>query len=180
NVHEGRVLVETARRTQRIVQHGTQSRSMSNWAKVAEVVRSGHYGPLKVARGLCYKRRGSIGFKPTGKPPAGLDFNMWLGPAPEQDYHANLVHYNWHWFWDFGNGDLGNQGVHQMDIARWGISNATLPKSVVSAGGRLGYKDQGQTANTQVCVFDFGETQLVFEVRGLVPRNEITDLFHFE
>lgn len=180
NVREGRILVETARRYERIVQHGTQGRSSSTWARVAEVIRSGHYGPLRVARGLCYKRRGSIGNRPTTKSPADLDFNLWLGPAQEQPYHANLVHYNWHWFWDFGNGDLGNQGVHQMDVARWGIPDGKLPKSVISVGGRLGYSDQGETANTQLAVFDYGETQLIFEVRGLVKRNEITDMFHFD
>ncbi len=180
NVHEGRILVETARRHGRIVQHGTQSRSSSGWAKTIAAVKSGTYGPLKVARGLCYKRRTSIGFKQPKTPPSELDFNIWLGPAPEQPYHENLVHYNWHWFWDTGNGDIGNQGVHEMDLARWGIDGATLPRSVISLGGRFGYKDQGQTANTQIAVFDFGPTQLIFEVRGLVPKNTISSYFHFE
>jgi predicted dehydrogenase len=180
NVHEGRVLVQAARRHNRIVQHGTQSRSDGTWNRIANVIKAGHYGPLKVARGVCYKRRDSIGFKGTASPPSELDFNLWLGPATEQPYHENLVHYNWHWFWDFGNGDIGNQGVHQMDIARWGIPGATLPKSVLCVGGRFGYEDQGETPNTQVAVFDYGETQLIFEVRGLVPKNHITDMFHFE
>ncbi|HUG93086.1 MAG TPA: Gfo/Idh/MocA family oxidoreductase [Planctomycetaceae bacterium] len=180
NVHEGRVLVEAARKHDRIVQHGTQSRSDGRWNRIAEVINGGHFGPLKVARGVCYKRRDSIGVKQPASPPDELDFNLWLGPAAEQPFHANLVHYNWHWFWDFGNGDIGNQGVHQMDIARWGIPGATLPKSVVCVGGRFGYEDQGETANTQVAVFDYGDTQLIFEVRGLVPKNHITDLFHFE
>jgi predicted dehydrogenase len=180
NVHEGRVLVQAARKHDRIVQHGTQSRSSGRWTQIAGAIRSGHYGKLKVARGVCYKKRDSIGFKESGSPPDSIDFNLWLGPAPEQDYHENLVHYNWHWFWDFGNGDIGNQGVHQMDIARWGIPEATLPKSVMCVGGRFGYEDQGQTPNTQVAVFDYGDTKLIFEVRGLVPKNHITDMFHFE
>ena len=96
-------------------------------------------------------------------PPEQLAFDIWLGPAPQQPYHANLVHYNWHWFWDFGNGDIGNQGVHQMDIARWLIpaasssahgASATFPKTVMSLGGRFGYHDQGQTPNTQISVMD--------------------------
>jgi hypothetical protein len=99
--------------------------------------------------------------------PGGVDFNVWLGPAAERQFHGNLVHYNWHWFWDFGNGDIGNQGVHQMDIARWMIPNATLPKSVISIGGRLGYKDQGETPNTQITLMDYGDSLLIFEVRGL-------------
>lgn len=173
NVHEGRIAVEAARKFNRIVQHGTQSRSSSEWANIAELVKSGKYGKLLVSRGLCYKdggtggsTRADIGVKPTKEPPANLDFNLWLGPAKDQPYHENLVHYRWHWFWDFGNGDMGNQGVHQMDIARWLIPGATLPKSVMAFGGRLGFKDQGQTACSQVCVFDYGETQLVFETRG--------------
>ncbi|MGZ3337981.1 MAG: Gfo/Idh/MocA family oxidoreductase [Isosphaeraceae bacterium] len=172
NIHEGRIAVEAARRYQRIVQHGTQSRSSKEWALAAAAVRSGKLGKLLVSRALCYKPRGSIDFKPVTSPPAEVDFNIWLGPAPQQPFHANLVHYNWHWFWDFGNGDIGNQGVHQMDIARWLIpgsdgSGATYPKSVLSLGGRFGYRDQGQTANTQISVMDFGDAQLIFEVRGL-------------
>ncbi len=172
NVHEGRVAVEAARRYKRIVQHGTQSRSSRDWARAVEVIQSGHLGKLLVSRALCYKSRESIGQKPTASPPEQVAFDLWLGPAPNQPYHANLVHYNWHWFWDFGNGDIGNQGVHQMDIARWMIagangSSATYPKSVQSLGGRFGYKDQGETPNTQISVMDFGDTQLIFEVRGL-------------
>ena len=175
NVREGRIAVEAARKHDRIVQHGTQSRASKDWARLAEVVKSGKLGKLLVSYGLCYKTRNSIGEKPTAPPPKEVDFGLWLGPAAEQPHHANLVHYNWHWFWDFGNGDIGNQGVHQMDIARWMIPGATLPTSVVSYGGRYGYKDQGQTPNTQIAVFTFPDTdtKLVFEVRGLK-----TDEFH--
>jgi len=157
------------------VQHGTQSRSDAGWAGAVEFIKSGKAGKLLVARGLCYNPRDSIGFQKPETPPSELDFNLWLGPAPEQPFHKNLVHYNWHWFWDTGNGDIGNQGVHQMDIARWGIPGATLPKSVISLGGRFGYEDQGQTANTQIAICDYGDTQLVFEVRGLK-----SDKFHGE
>ncbi len=172
NVHEGRVAVEAARRYKRIVQHGTQSRSSTRWAEAVEAIRTGQLGKLLVSRALCYKPRESIGEKPVTTPPKEVDFNIWLGPAPEQPFHANLVHYNWHWFWDFGNGDIGNQGVHQMDIARWLIpasqsTSATYPRSVISVGGRFGYRDQGQTANTQIAVMDYGDSQLIFEVRGL-------------
>lgn len=180
NVHEGRIAVEMARKHQRIVQHGTQSRSSGSWDNITAVARSGHYGDLKVARAFCYKNRGSIGMKDVSDPPKELDFNIWLGPAPKQPFHGNLVHYNWHWFWGTGNGDIGNQGVHQMDIARWGIKGATLPKSVVSVGGRFGYTDQGQTANTQISIMDFGGPQLIFEVRGLpTPDRLVTNRFEF-
>jgi predicted dehydrogenase len=184
NVHEGRVILDAARQHNRIVQHGTQSRSDSHWAELAAAVQNGTYGKLLVSRALCYKPRGSIGYKPNTTPPEQVDFNLWLGPAPEQPFHANLVHYNWHWFWDFGCGDIGNQGVHQMDIARWIIPGATLPKTVQSLGGRFGYSDQGQTPNTQLTLMDFGDTQLIFEVRGLKTDGylgeKIGNIAHFE
>jgi predicted dehydrogenase len=189
NVHEGRIAVDTACKYNRIVQHGTQSRSGS-WAMMPELVKSGKYGKLLISRGLCYKpgsghsTRGDIGFQLVGTPPSELDFNLWLGPAPEQPFHANLVHYRWHWFWDFGNGDIGNQGVHEMDRARWAIPGATLPRSAFSLGGRIGFKDQGQTASTQIAVFDYGETQLIFEVRGLKSQaylgEDVGNILHFE
>jgi predicted dehydrogenase len=184
NLHEGRVAVEAARRYERIVQHGTQRRSSKSWAEVAAVIRSGKLGRLLVARGINYKPRGPIGFKQPGPAPREVDFNLWLGPAPEQPYHGNLVHYNWHWFWDFGNGDIGNQGVHHMDVARWCIPGATLPRSVLSLGGRFGSGDQGQTPNTLMTVFDYGETQLLFEVRGLLTdayqHERMGNVFHLE
>jgi predicted dehydrogenase len=184
NIHEGRVAVETARKYNRVVQHGTQNRSSAGKARVMELIQSGQFGKLLVARGLCYKPRGSISVKPPTEAPKEVDFNIWLGPAAERPFHANLVHYNWHWFWDFGNGDIGNQGVHEMDIARWSIAGATLPKSVISLGGRFGYTDQGETPNTQVAVFDYGETQLIFEVRGLKTGRyygqTVGNTFHFE
>jgi len=180
NVREGRILADLARKHKRIVQHGTQSRSSGGWAKKAAEIAAGKHGKLLVSRGTCFKRRKSIGFKKTEQPPSHVDFNIWLGPAPEQPFHRNLVHYNWHWFWDFGNGDIGNQGVHQMDIARWMIPGATLPKSVVSLGGRFGYTDQGQTPNTQIAVFDYGDALLVFEVRGLPTKGGVGNTQHFD
>jgi len=167
DVREGRVAVEAARKYDRIVQHGTQNRSSAAWDRVMQAIASGKYGKLQVARALCYKKRDSIGIKPDGTPPPELDYNLWQGPAQEHAFNLNYVHYNWHWFWDFGNGDIGNQGVHEMDKARWMIPGATLPKTVVSLGGRFGYADQGQTPNTQVAVLDYGDSQIIFEVRGL-------------
>ncbi len=191
NVHEGRVAVQAARKNKRIVQHGTQNRSSQQWADLAALAASGKLGKLLVSRGLCYKdggtggsTRGDIGHKPAKAAPSELDFNIWLGPAKEQPYHENLVHYRWHWFWDFGNGDMGNQGVHQMDIARWLIPGATWPKSVISFGGRYANNDQGETPNTQVTVMDFGETQLIFETRGLKSAKyrgqDVGNILHFE
>ena len=174
NVFEGRKLVEAARKYDRIVQHGTQNRSDNNWAKLANAARSEKYGKLLVAYGYASKPRGSIGFKESKPVPPEFDFDLWLGPAQQQPYHENIVHYNWHWFWDFGNGEIGNQGVHQIDIARWGMPAGATPKSVVSMGGRFGYEDQGQTPNTQLTIIDFGGPKLIFEDRGLVGRKPIS------
>ncbi|GIW93403.1 MAG: NADH-dependent dehydrogenase [Pirellulaceae bacterium] len=172
NVFEGRKCVEAARKYGRIVQHGTQQRSSNSRAAEIAAVQSGKYGKLLVSKGYCCKPRWSIGVKPISAPPSGFDFNLWLGPAPEQPFHGNLHPYNWHWFWDTGNGDIGNQGVHEMDVARWAIKGATLPTRVWSLGGRFlpGEKDQGQTPNMQMAVFEFGDVILLFEVRGLVDR----------
>ena len=173
NIFEGRKLVEAAKRYGRIVQHGTQNRSLRKWSDLAKEVASGKNGKLEVALGTCHKRRGSIGFKDTKNPPSELDFDVWTGPAAKEDFHDNLVHYNWHWFWNYGNGDIGNQGVHQMDIARWMIPGAVWPNSVICLGGRFGYKDQAETANTQLAIFDYGESLLVFDVRGLSGKSNM-------
>jgi len=181
NPFEGRKCMEAARKYNRIVQHGTQSRSDSKWARQVAAIASGKYGKLLVSKGAASKNgsgRWSIGFKPIKEPPENLDYDIWVGPAPMQPYHENLVHYNWHWFWDFGNGEIGNQGVHQMDIARWAIPGGTLPRSVISMGGRWvnsteghpPYTDQAQTPNCQLTIMDFGGPLLVFEVIGLVDR----------
>lgn len=172
NLFEGRKLVEAMHKYKRIVQHGTQNRSSAGKAREIAAAQSGKYGKLLVSKGYCCKPRWSIGERPIEAPPETLDFDLWLGPAPKQPFHRNLVHYNWHWFWDFGNGDIGNQGVHEMDIARWAIAGATLPTKVWSLGGRLGYSDQGQTPCMQMAVMEFGEVLLVFEVRGLVGKHK--------
>jgi predicted dehydrogenase len=188
NVKEGRIAVEMARRHNVIVQHGTQSRSSGSWQHAAELAKSGQLGRLLVSRGLCYKRRDnasgmarSVNQIPV---PQELDFNLWTGPAPERPYHENLVHYRWHWFWDFGNGDIGNQGVHEMDKARWAIPNGAMPRSVICVGGRFGPEDRAETPNTQIAVFDYGETQLIFEVRGLETPNYrgqgVGNIYHCE
>ena len=172
NVFEGRKLVEAAKKYNRVVQHGTQKRSSQGVANLISAVQADKYGKLLVSKSYCCKPHWSIGRRDTSVPPEGLDFNLWLGPASEQPYHRNLVHYNWHWFWDTGNGDIGNQGVHEMDIARWTIKGATLPKRVWSLGGRFAVDDQGQTPNTQLSVFDYGDTTLLFETRGPVGKHK--------
>jgi predicted dehydrogenase len=185
NVWEGRRLVDAARHYRRICQAGTQIRSSSGIRAALEFLRSGGLGRLRLARGLCYKRRGSIGQTSGPQPiPPTVDYNLWCGPAPDQPPRRRHFHYDWHWFWDYGNGDLGNQGVHQMDVARWGLGKNELPRSVLSLGGRFGYVDDGETANTQICYFDYGDTPLIFEVRGLPTRPYrgvlIGNVFHCE
>ena len=182
NVHEGRIAVEIARKYERVVQYGTGRGARGD--VIAALAGKGTYGRLLVSRGLCYKRRESIGFRQPTAPPNELDFDLWCGPAAKNDYHENLVHYNWHWFWEYGNGDIGNQGAHEMHAALHAIPDATLPRRVASIGGRFGYVDQGWTANTQVAVFDYGDTQLIFEVRGLETDRYygqgVGNTFHFE
>jgi predicted dehydrogenase len=184
NVKEGRIAMEMARHHNVIVAHGTQSRTEDGWANTVAAIRSGRYGRLLVSRALCYKLRNTIGNRPNSTPPREIDFDLWLGPAQRTAFHTNLVHYNWHWFWAFGNGDIGNQGVHQMDIARWAIADATLPRSVVTVGGRFGYTDQAETPNSEITLMDFGDTKLIFEVRGLSSANYfgqgIGNVFHLE
>lgn len=173
NIWEGRRIVEAARHYNKICQTGTQVRSQPGIREAIEYVRAGKLGKTTVARGLCYKPRGSIGHV-TGpqEPPRTMDYNLWCGPAANRPPHRNngrngTVHYDWHWIWEYGNGDLGNQGIHQMDVARWGLGKNELSRSAISLGGRFGYVDDGETPNTQLCLFDYGDSELIFEVRGL-------------
>lgn len=167
NVSEGRRCVEAARKYKRICQTGTQCRSNPGMRAFMEYVQSGKIGELKVGRGLCYKRRDSIGPKGDYPIPENINYDIWSGPAPILPLTRKNLHYDWHWMWAYGNGDLGNQGIHQMDLARWGLGVNELCKAAFSYGGRLGYEDAGETANTQVIVHDYGNKSLVFEVRGL-------------
>ena len=167
NVSEGRRIVEAARKHNKICQTGTQCRSMPGSQEAIAYMKAGKIGQVKIARGLCYKTRNSIGPRGTYEVPASVDYNLWAGPAPMSPLTRPKFHYDWHWQWECGNGDLGNQGIHQVDVARWGLDVHQLCDAVFSYGGRLGYQDAGETANTQVCTFDYGDKQLIFEVRGL-------------
>jgi predicted dehydrogenase len=167
NVNEGRRAVEAARKYNRICQTGTQCRSMRGTIEAMEYIHSGKIGEVKLARGLCYKPRGSIGAKGVYPIPAEVNQDLWFGPAQIKPLTRPKFHYDWHWQWDYGNGDLGNQGIHQMDLSRWALGVDTLSSQVMSYGGRFGYEDAGETANTQVVIHEFGGKTLVFEVRGL-------------
>ena len=167
NVSEGRRIVEAARKYNKICQTGTQSRSNPGMIEAIKFVQSGEIGKCTLARGLCYKPRGSIGARGKYEPPKSVNYDLWTGPAAMQPLTRPQLHYDWHWQWPYGNGDLGNQGIHQMDLARWGLGKTGLSKGVISYGGRFGYEDAGDTANTQVVVHDYDDKSLVFEVRGL-------------
>ncbi len=172
NVWEGRMAVEAARKYKRIVQAGTQSRSSREGIQAAvDWVKAGNLGKIKIARGLCYKRRASIGKVDGPQPiPPEIDYDLWCGPAPKEPLMRKRLHYDWHWVWPTGNGDLGNQGIHQMDIARWFLGEDALSPQVCSVGGRLGYVDDGTTANTQIIFHNYAKAPLIFEVRGLPEK----------
>jgi predicted dehydrogenase len=173
DVFEGRQAVKAARRYGRVVVGGMQQRSYPHVIRAVELLRSGAIGDVFLARALCFKPRASIGRKPPAPVPPGLHFDMWLGPAPERPFTENLVHYNWHWFWDFGNGDIGNQGAHEMDTARWGLGKAILPTRVHSAGGTFGEPCDQETPNTQTATFEWPDGKLLqFEARGLHTHDE--------
>ena len=172
NIWEGRKMVEAARKHKRIVQVGHQSRSTPHKIEAIRRLREGAIGELYMAKGLCYKRRMSIGTKSASAAPPGVDYDIWLGPAQPREFRENRFHYNWHWHWAFGNGDIGNQGVHEMDVIRWGMGKDHLPAKVFSAGGHYVYDDQQETPNTQQAFFHYGDSQLAFEVRGLHTGGE--------
>jgi predicted dehydrogenase len=175
-VWEGRQLANASDRYKRIIQCGTQARSMGAIQDAVQFVRDGKLGPIKYVIGTCYKNRPSIG--KSDKPlviPKQLDYDLWCGPAAKKDLYrperntagSYNPHYDWHWDYNTGNGDMGNQGIHQMDIARWFLGESGLSKRIVSFGGRLGYEDAGNTANTQVVLHEYPSAMLIFETRGL-------------
>jgi predicted dehydrogenase len=167
NVFEGQQMIAAARKYNRMVQVGSQSRSIEHKMKAMRLLHEGIIGKVYLAKGLCFKRRLPIGHKDDTAIPAGLDWDRFLGPAPMRPFKELRFAYNWHWFWDTGNGDIGNQGVHEMDIARWGL-NKGLPLSVSSTGGKYYTppNDDQETPNTQMSTFHYDDAELMFEVRG--------------
>jgi len=172
NIHEGLTMVQVARKTKRMLQIGSQHRSTPFKMRAMEALQGGLIGKIYQSRGLCYKRRKSIGKKPDTPTPAGLNWDLFLGPAPLRSFNELRFRYNWHWFWDTGNGDIGNQGVHQMGVARWGMSEPQWPLTAHAHGGKFAYDDDQETPNTLTANFDFGDRELVFETRGLLTGGE--------
>ena len=164
-----RIAVAAATKYGVVVQHGTQRRSDANIAGLHEALKSGTLPRLALAYGYCCKPREAIGFMPDADPPATLDWSLWKGPAVIDDYHANLVHYNWHWFWKTGNGDLNNQGTHQLDVACWAIDDDQVhPVRALALGGRFAWRDQGETPNTMFAMAEYANGQKVlFNVRNV-------------
>lgn len=180
-IWEGRQAVKAAEKYNRIVQVGSQSRSSHGIRDAVEFVQKGGLGKITLARGLCYKRRKSIGKVDKDQSvPEGIDYDLWSGPAQLVPPHRNgkfgAVHYDWHWLWMYGNGDLGNQGVHQVDIGRWFLGEQEMAPSVMSIGGRFGYEDDGETANTQIILLNYAKAPLLFEVRGLPSKSDNEDM----
>ncbi len=167
NISEGRRIVQVSRKTGKMCQGGTQNRSNMALAEAIEYMKAGKLGEVKLARSIIYGRRDSIGPKGTYEVPSNVDYDLFMGPAPLAPLTRKSLHYDWHWNWQTGNGELGNNNIHSLDICRWGLGLTGLARGVVSYGGRFGYQDAGETPNTQVCIFDFGDKTVISETRGL-------------
>jgi len=172
---EAQQIVAATRKYDRLVQHGSQSRSSSALQEAVQKMREGELGEVYMARALCYKWRDTIGKEPVSAVPAGVHYDMWIGPAPAKPFTKNRFHYNWHWQWDYGNGDLGNQGIHEMDIARWGLG-VKYPTKVHSMGGHYMFDDDQETPNTMTTTFEFDvngkKKLLVFDLRHWMSNHE--------
>jgi predicted dehydrogenase len=164
NVVEGRRMVEAARKYNRIVQAGTQRRSMEHIKDAVEYVRAGSIGKVGMSRAWIHQARKPIGHGTPGPVPAGVDYAMWQGPAPDRPFMANRFHYNWHWFWNWGTGELGNNGIHGLDVARWGLG-VEAPISVTSGGGKYVFDDDQEVPDTQIVTWEFPEACVVWEHR---------------
>lgn len=175
NIWEGKQLQAAVKKYGRILQHGTQRRSESNWMRDIALLQSGEIiGPVYYARGLCYKNgnRGPVKETPDQEPPKELHWRLWQGPAKDKPFNPQYHPYTWHWFWEYGNGEIGNQGIHQMDVAVWGM-NKGFPVEVYSMGGRYTYTDKAETPNTNVATFKYADgSMFVFEVRSRFTQDE--------
>jgi predicted dehydrogenase len=167
NISEGRRIVQVARKLGRLCQTGTQNRSNGALAEAIRYIHDGKLGEVKLARSIVYGRRDSIGGPGACEIPASVDYNLWAGPAAMEKLTRPKFHYDWHWFWNTGNGELGNNNIHSTDVCRWGLGVTGLGRAVLSYGGRLGYTDAAETPNTQVVIHDFGGRTIVTETRGL-------------
>ena len=172
NIFEGRKMIEASRKYNQVVHCPSMSRSPNGIKEALDYMRQGNLGKPLYVHGINYKPRTSIGKVSGQQPvPSSLDYNLWSGPAPVLPVMREYLHYDWHWMWQYGNGDLGNMGIHALDGCRMAVNHDSLPPRVLSIGGRFGYTDDGQTPNTQIMWFDYQPVPIVFEVRGL-PKNK--------
>jgi len=174
NWFEGRQLVRAVKKYNRICQHGSQSRSNPAMLQAMQKLRDGTIGNVYMARALCYKWRASIGHTETEPVPAGVNYDLWTGPAPMKPFTRNRFHYNWHWIWDTGNGEVGNQAIHEIDIARWGLG-VGFPVSVSAMGGHFMFDDDQETPNTLNATFAFEDGQGNRKMMELEVRHWITN-----
>ncbi len=176
NIFEGRKMIEAARKYNVRVQVGFQNRSDINVMQAMKFLHEGGIGDVYMAKGTCYKPRDSFGIAPDSMPPEKLHYDMWLGPASYRAYNEKKGHYNWHWHWETGNGDTGNQGPHQFDIARWGLNKNEHPVSIYSTGGIYGWTPKEcsqETPNTQTSLFTYEDGKVLeFETRGRYTNGE--------
>lgn len=172
NIYEGQKMLEVARQTKRMLQIGSQHRSMPYKIRAMEAIQGGLIGKVYLSKGLCFKRRASIGHKEDGPTPPGVNWDLFRGPAPMRPFNELRFKYNWHWFWDTGNGDIGNQGVHEIGIARWALGDPQFPETAYAQGGKYAYQDDQETPNTLLASYSYGPRELVFEVRGLLTGAE--------
>lgn len=172
DLEEGRRLVAAARHHRGIVQAGTQNRSEEGLIAAYAALHAGELGKIRSIHGICYRDRAGIGKRSAPlSPPPGLDYDLWLGPAQDVPILRDSFHYDWHWSFNTGNGDVGNQGPHELDMICWALRDPGLPQFAFSVGGRLGWNDAGDTPNVQACCFRFaGGIPVGFEVRNLVPK----------
>ena len=171
SIWEGRKMVEAARKYERIVQVGSQNRSDVGLREAIPYIREGNLGKILMVRGFHFGRRASIGKVSGPQPiPVTCDYNLFQGPAPLVPLMRERLHYDWHWFWDTGTGEMGNIGAHQLDHARWAMGQQTVAPCAISFGGRFGYDDDGQTPNTQVVFLDYKPVPLIYEIRALTRR----------
>lgn len=173
NLFEGRRLIDAARKYNRVVASGMQSRSNPVVRAAMKFLQDGKLGEVYMAKALCFKPRDSIGHKVNSPAPAGVHYDIWLGPAPYRPFNENRFHYNWHWFWDYGDTDMGNQGVHEMDKARWGLGKTEHPAKIFGTGGYYAWDSDQETPNTQMTTYQYADGKLlIFEVRGLYSNAE--------
>lgn len=167
NVREGRLMVEAARNHQKLCQAGTQRRSDGGLMAAAEYIQSGKLGKVRLARSIVYRERETIGKPGVYQPPKQVDYNLWLGPAQDLPLTRPNLHYDWHWFWNTGNGELANNNIHMVDVCRMLTGATGLGKSVLTVGGRFNFGDSGETANTQITAHEFGDFAILQETRNL-------------